>query len=72
MGVSEQMGDQSSDEPVRKLVVPTSDVDLPQDDPDGDRSPTDEDTKRDAPVEPVPDDGDDGETLRKPVFPDAE
>ena len=70
MGVSEQMGDQTSDDQVRKLVVPPSDVDLPQDDPDGDRSPTDEETKRDAPVEPLPDDGDDSETLRKPVVPD--
>ena len=68
MGVSELI--QPSDDPVRKLVVPTSDVDPAQADPDGDRSPTDEETKRDAPVEPLPDDDDNAETVRKPVVPD--
>ncbi|NEQ54804.1 MAG: hypothetical protein F6K11_32560 [Leptolyngbya sp. SIO3F4] len=67
------MSNQSSDEVVRKLVVPVDDGVSSQDDPDSDRSPTDEETTRDAsPIEPLPDEEDEEEEeVRKPVVPDA-
>lgn len=57
-----------SDEVTRKPVVPVTEP--PQDDTDQDRSPIDEETKRDAPVEPLPDDKDDTEKVRQPILPD--
>ena len=67
----EQTSDQPSVEPlVRKLVVPPGNDESGQDDPDDTRSPTDEETTRGEPIEPLSDDGDDKETVRKPVVPD--
>ena len=71
MGASEQMGNQSSDEQVRKLVVPPGNTDPTQEHSDPDRSPTDEETKRDAP-EQTPEQTSDlagDEVLRKLVVP---
>ncbi|MEM7065215.1 MAG: hypothetical protein AAF572_18900 [Cyanobacteria bacterium P01_B01_bin.77] len=66
MSASEQ--NQSNDDQVRKLVVPPGDADPTQDDSDSDRSPTDEETKRDAPgqTDDLPDEED---VVRKPVVP---
>lgn len=66
MGASEQ--NQSNDEQVRKPVVPPINTDPAQDDSDSDRSPTDEETKRDAPgkTDDLPDEED---VVRKPVVP---
>ena len=65
MGASEQ--NQSNDDQVRKLVVPPIDIDPTQDDSDSDRSPTDEETKRDAPeqISDLPSD----EVVRKLIVP---
>lgn len=56
-----------SDEVIRKPVVSTPEVESPQEEPD--RSPIDEETKRDAPVEPLPDDKGDSEKIRQPIVP---
>lgn len=69
MGASDKKGPES-EEIIRDLVIPNSEVEPGQDDPDDDRSPSDEET-RDVPQEPLPDDGDDKETVRKPVVPDS-
>ncbi|MGD1952373.1 MAG: hypothetical protein ACFB14_22415 [Leptolyngbyaceae cyanobacterium] len=67
MGASDKKGTES-EEIIRELVIPDSEVE-PGSDPDDDRSPSDEET-RDMPVEPLPDDGDDEEAVRKLVVPD--
>lgn len=68
MGASDKKGPES-EEIIRELVVPDIEVEPGQGDPDDDdRSPSDEET-RDVPVEPLPDDGDDEETMRKPIVP---
>ena len=69
MGASDKTRPES-DEIIRELVIPDSEVNPGQGDPDDDRSPSDEET-RNVPVEPLPDDGDEEETVRKPVVPDA-
>ena len=68
MGASDKKGTES-EEIIRDLVVSNSGVDSGQGDPDDDRSPSDEETRH-VPVEPLPDDGDDEETVRKLVVPD--
>lgn len=68
MGAFEQMGNQSSDEVVRKRVIPSSDGDPTLDEPDDNpRSPTDEETTRDAPEQTV--NLSDDEVMRKRVIP---
>ena len=68
MGASDKKGTES-DDTIRDLVILDPDIDSGQGDPDDDRSPSDEET-RNVPVEPLPDDGDAEETVRKPVVPD--
>ena len=55
------------DEVIRKQVVPTAEAAAAQGDSSGDRSPTDEETKRDAPVKLFTEDEPAEETVRKPV-----
>ena len=57
------------DEVIRKQVVPTDQIGENQGDSSGDRSPTDEETKRDAPVELSSEDEPAGETVRRAVVP---
>lgn len=59
------------DEVIRKPVVPKTGDGASQGDSGGDRSPTDEENKRDAPVKPLPDNGEDLEKVRQPIIPDA-
>lgn len=58
------------DEVVRKQVVPTTEAEATQGDSSGDRSPTDEENKRDAPIKSATGDKSQGEGVRKPVIPE--
>ncbi|MEM9090846.1 MAG: hypothetical protein AAGC93_19125 [Cyanobacteria bacterium P01_F01_bin.53] len=62
-----------SDETIRKLVIPVVETGTRSDDPDGDRSPTDEETKRDSPFKSSADDASGAdETVRTRVEPDTQ
>ncbi|MEO0432198.1 MAG: hypothetical protein AAF151_10945 [Cyanobacteria bacterium J06656_5] len=70
MGASDQSNNQSSDEVVRKPVVPPGDGVTEQDELDDTRSPTDEETTRDSPEQSNNQSSD--EVVRKLVVPPSE